>query len=77
MRSALATTPAIVVLCTTCCGPGRHSCAEPTSIDRLARVLILLPPSETKTPPTTGDPLQLDSLDLPELAPARESCSGR
>ena len=35
-------------------------------------MLILLPPSETKTPPAAGDPLQLASLDLPELTPTRE-----
>jgi uncharacterized protein len=35
-------------------------------------VLILLPPSETKTPPAVGDPLQLESLDLQELTPTRE-----
>ena len=35
-------------------------------------MLILLPPSETKTPPAAGDPLHLDSLDLPELTPTRE-----
>ncbi len=35
-------------------------------------MLILLPPSETKTPPAAGDPLQLESLDLPELTPTRE-----
>ena len=35
-------------------------------------MLILLPPSETKTPPAAGDPLHLESLDLPELNPTRE-----
>lgn len=35
-------------------------------------MLILLPPSETKTPPAAGDPLHLASLDLPELTPTRE-----
>jgi len=35
-------------------------------------VLILLPPSETKTPPAAGDPLRLESLDLPELTATRE-----
>lgn len=35
-------------------------------------MLILLPPSESKTPPAAGDPLHLDSLDLPELVPTRE-----
>ena len=35
-------------------------------------MLILLPPSETKTPPAAGDPLHLESLDLPELTPTRE-----
>jgi len=35
-------------------------------------VLILLPPSESKTPPVAGDPLRLESLDVPELVPTRE-----
>jgi len=35
-------------------------------------VLILLPPSESKTPPAAGDPLRLESLDLPELTATRE-----
>ncbi len=35
-------------------------------------MLILLPPSEGKTAPATGDPLTLDALDLPALNPARE-----
>ena len=35
-------------------------------------MLILLPPSETKTPPAAGDPLRLESLDLPELTATRE-----
>jgi cytoplasmic iron level regulating protein YaaA (DUF328/UPF0246 family) len=35
-------------------------------------VLILLPPSEGKTAPATGDPLTLDSLDLPALNATRE-----
>lgn len=40
----------------------------PTS---LAGVLILLPPSEGKTPATTGDPVDPAALWLPRLAPAR------
>lgn len=36
-------------------------------------MLILLPPSETKTPGGTGDPLHLPSLTFPELNPAREA----
>ncbi len=36
------------------------------------RVLILLPPSETKTPRTRGNTLDLDRLALPELTPARD-----
>jgi cytoplasmic iron level regulating protein YaaA (DUF328/UPF0246 family) len=35
-------------------------------------VLILLPPSEGKTPPATGEPLRLDTLGLPALNPTRE-----
>ena len=35
-------------------------------------MLILLPPSETKTPPAAGDSLHLESLDLQELTPTRE-----
>lgn len=35
-------------------------------------MLILLPPSEGKTPPATGQPLQLESLALPGLNPTRE-----
>ena len=35
-------------------------------------MLILLPPSESKTPPAAGDPLHLDSLDLPVSVPTRE-----
>jgi cytoplasmic iron level regulating protein YaaA (DUF328/UPF0246 family) len=35
-------------------------------------VLILLPPSEGKTPPATGEPLRLDTFDLPVLNPTRE-----
>lgn len=35
-------------------------------------MLILLPPSEGKTAPATGDPLTLDSLDMPALNPTRE-----
>lgn len=34
-------------------------------------MLVLLPPSEGKTAPTRGKPLDLDSLALPELTPAR------
>ena len=34
-------------------------------------VLILLPPSESKTAPASGDPLNLASLDLPALTGAR------
>jgi uncharacterized protein len=40
--------------------------------DRLAGVLILLPPSEGKAAPETGAPLDLDSLSLPELSKARK-----
>ncbi len=35
-------------------------------------MLILLPPSETKTPPLAGKPLHLESLDLPDLTSTRE-----
>ena len=35
-------------------------------------MLILLPPSEGKTAPATGEPLDLDSLDLGTLNPTRE-----
>ncbi|GAB1640947.1 peroxide stress protein YaaA [Krasilnikovia sp. MM14-A1259] len=34
-------------------------------------MLILLPPSEGKTAPATGDPVDLSALWLPQLAPAR------
>ena len=34
-------------------------------------MLILLPPSESKTAPASGDPLNLASLDLPALTGAR------
>src|SRR5215217_1551644 len=49
---------------------GRRSVPAPA--DRLAGVLILLPPSEGKTAPETGAPLDLDSLYLPELGKARK-----
>lgn len=35
-------------------------------------MLILLPPSEGKTPPESGSPLDLESLDLSTLNPTRE-----
>jgi cytoplasmic iron level regulating protein YaaA (DUF328/UPF0246 family) len=35
-------------------------------------VLILLPPSEGKTAPAAGAPLELDALAYPELTPVRE-----
>lgn len=35
-------------------------------------MLILLPPSERKTPPSDGPPLSLEHLDLPALNPTRE-----
>lgn len=35
-------------------------------------VLILLPPSEGKTAPATGSPVDLDTLSHPALAPARQ-----
>lgn len=35
-------------------------------------MLILLPPSEAKTSPTTGNPLSLESLSLPSLTRTRE-----
>src|SRR5215217_8662065 len=38
---------------------------------RVTRVLILLPPSEGKTPPRRGKPLDLGSLSFPGLAPHR------
>lgn len=39
----------------------------------LIPMLILLPPSETKTAGGTGAPLDLESLSFPDLNPARES----
>ena len=39
---------------------------------RLATVLILLPPSEGKTPARRGRPLDLSSLSFPSLTPMRE-----
>jgi cytoplasmic iron level regulating protein YaaA (DUF328/UPF0246 family) len=38
----------------------------------VTRVLILLPPSEGKTPPRRGKPLDLSTLALPELTGPRE-----
>ncbi|RKR92262.1 hypothetical protein BDK92_6700 [Micromonospora pisi] len=38
----------------------------------LLDVLILLPPSEGKTAPRSGRPLNLDALTLPQLNPGRE-----
>jgi cytoplasmic iron level regulating protein YaaA (DUF328/UPF0246 family) len=38
----------------------------------LARVMVLLPPSEGKAVPRRGRPLDQDALSWPELAPARE-----
>ncbi|RNI17898.1 YaaA family protein [Flexivirga caeni] len=35
-------------------------------------MLILLPPSETKTPRRRGAPLDLDTVSFPELTPARD-----
>ncbi|WP_061965710.1 YaaA family protein [Demequina aurantiaca] len=35
-------------------------------------MLLLLPPSEGKTPPATGNPVHLESLSHPELATARQ-----
>jgi cytoplasmic iron level regulating protein YaaA (DUF328/UPF0246 family) len=40
-------------------------------------VLILLPPSEGKTAPAAGDPVDPAALWLPELAPARRRVLGR
>jgi cytoplasmic iron level regulating protein YaaA (DUF328/UPF0246 family) len=40
-------------------------------------VLILLPPSEGKTAPPTGDPVDPAALWLPRLAPARRRVLGR
>lgn len=35
-------------------------------------MLVLLPPSESKAPSGSGDPLEVDTLSLPDLNPARE-----
>ncbi|RZU48375.1 hypothetical protein EV385_0089 [Krasilnikovia cinnamomea] len=40
-------------------------------------MLILLPPSEGKTAPAAGDPVNLSTLWLPELAPARRRVLNR
>ena len=42
-------------------------------LPRLAPVLILLPPSEGKTPARRGRSLELGTLSFPELTPLRES----
>ena len=39
-------------------------------------VKILLPPSEGKTPPATGDPLDLTALSSPDLNPKRKQVLG-
>ena len=39
-------------------------------------VLVLLPPSETKSPDGDGAPLDLDALSAPELTPVRERLVG-
>ena len=44
--------------------------------DPLVRVLILLPPSEGKTAPRRGKPLDLDALSSPSLAPRRSRSPG-
>ncbi len=51
-----------------------HATAWPTHPlhkDRVSGVLLLLPPSEGKTAPTAGDPVDLEALCYPELAAHR------
>ncbi len=48
-----------------------HDAADPALLPTLARVLILLPPSEGKSAPRRGKPLDLGSLSASELTATR------